>query len=72
VAQDAKIPAALLLWNKRDLEEKLGEFQDYYNAYWVHQALNLKAPAEAAGKELPTQTNLENYACNSHCRGLLV
>jgi transposase InsO family protein len=33
-----------LFWNERDLEEKLGEFQDYYNAHRVHQALNLKTP----------------------------
>ncbi len=47
-----------LFWNERDLEEKLGEFQAYYNAHRVHQALNLKTPDEAAGKGLPTQANL--------------
>jgi transposase InsO family protein len=59
-----------LFWNERDLEEKLGEFQDYYNAHRVHQALNLQTPDEAAGREAPTQANVENYAWNSHCRGL--
>ncbi len=61
-----------LFWNQCDLEEKLEEFQDYYNAHRVHQALNLKTPAEAAGKELPTHANLENYTWNSHCRGLFL
>ena len=27
----------ILFWNGRDLEEKLEEFQDYYNAYQVPQ-----------------------------------
>ena len=27
------------LWNKRDLEEKLKKFLDYYNAHRDHQAL---------------------------------
>tara|TARA_Y100000294_G_scaffold148099_1_gene144301 strand:+ start:100 stop:432 length:333 start_codon:yes stop_codon:yes gene_type:complete len=42
-----------LLWNKRDLEEMLGEFQAYYNAHRVDQALKLSAPDEAAGKYSP-------------------
>ena len=59
-----------LFWNERDLEEKLGEFQDYYNAHRVHQALNLNTPAQVAGKEPPVQADLENYVWNSHCMDL--
>ena len=59
-----------LFWNERDMEEKLGEFQDYFNAHRVHQALDLKTLDEMAGKGPPTQANFENYAWNSHCRGL--
>ncbi len=59
-----------LFWNERDLEEKLGEFQDYYNAHRVHQALDLKTPDEAAGKGLPTLAKLSNSAWLSHCRGM--
>ena len=70
MAQDAKIPAALLLWNKRDLEEKLGEFQDYYNGHRVNQALNLKTPDEVAGQGPPTLAELSNSAWLSHCRSL--
>ncbi len=59
-----------LFWNERDLEEKLGEFQDCYNANRVHQALNLKTPYEAAGKGPPTLGELGNSAWLPHCRGL--
>ena len=59
-----------LFWSKRDLEEKLGEFQDYYNAQRVHQALNLKTPDEAAGKGALSLAELGNSVWLSHCRGL--
>ena len=59
-----------LFWNERDLEGKLEEFQDYYNAHRVHQALDLKTPDEAAGKGPPTLAELGNSAWLSHCRGL--
>ena len=42
------------IWN-----EKLGEFQDYYNGHRVHQALNLKIPEEAAGKDPTIQADME-------------
>jgi hypothetical protein len=50
--------------------ERLGEFQDYYNAHRVHQALDLNTPDEAAGKGPPALVNSENDAWNSHCNGL--
>ena len=59
-----------LFWNERDLEEKLGEFQDYYNGHRVHQALNLKTPDEVAGQGPPTLAELSNSAWLSHCRSL--
>ena len=59
-----------LFWIKQDLDEKLGEFQDYYNADRVHQALNLRTPEEAAGKDSLTQADLSTFAWWSHCRGL--
>ncbi|HBK78598.1 MAG TPA: hypothetical protein DDZ83_02755 [Nitrospinae bacterium] len=37
-----------LFWNGRDLEEKLGEFQDYYNVHRVHQTLKSNAPDRVA------------------------
>ncbi len=62
----------ILFWNGRDLEGKLEEFQDYYNAHRVHQSLNLKTPAEVAGKEPPALADLEKYRWNSHCGGLFL
>ena len=59
-----------LFWNGRDLEKKLGQFQDNHNAHRVHQALNLNTPAEAARKDSPTQADLRIYAWNSYCGGL--
>jgi transposase InsO family protein len=60
----------ILFWNERDLEEKLADFQDYYNAYRIHQSLNLKTPDEAAGKGPPTRAELSHFEWQSHCRGL--
>ena len=60
----------ILFWNERDLEEKVEEFQVYYNAHRVHQSLNLKTPDEAAGKGPPTRAKLGKFAWRSHCSGL--
>ena len=60
----------ILFWTERDLEEKLREFQDYYNAHRVHQSLNLKTPDEAAGKSPPTQAELKKFSWQPHCNGL--
>ena len=59
----------VLFWNGCDLEEKLGDFQDYYNAHRVHQSLNLKTPDESAGKDRPTRAELSNFIWRSHCTG---
>jgi transposase InsO family protein len=60
----------ILFWKGRDLEEKLGEFQDYYNAHRVHQALDLKTPDEATGKAQPTRAELRHFTWRSHCSDL--
>ena len=59
-----------LFRDKRDLEEKLGEFKDYYNGRRVHQSLKLKTPDEAAGMSIPYQADFRNYSWRSHCNGL--
>ncbi len=59
-----------LLWIERDLGEKLGEFQDYYNGHRVHQALNLKTPNEVAWQGPPTLAEPGNSACLPHCRSM--
>jgi len=60
----------ILFWNGHDLEEKLEEFQDYYNTHRVHQSLNLKTPNEAVGKRQPTRAKFSKYSWRSHCNGL--
>ncbi|MEE9271003.1 MAG: integrase core domain-containing protein, partial [Candidatus Krumholzibacteria bacterium] len=60
----------ILFWNGCDLEEKLEEFQDYYNAHRVHQSLNLKTPDEVAGKSPPHQAEWNNFSWQPHCNGL--
>ena len=60
----------ILFGSGRDLEEKLEEFRNYYNAHRVHQSLGLKTPAEAAGMDSPSRANLRDYGWLAHCRGL--
>ncbi len=42
--------AQILFRNKRNLEDRLDEFQIDYTTYRAHQSLNLKTPVQAAGK----------------------
>ncbi|MCZ6533842.1 MAG: helix-turn-helix domain-containing protein, partial [SAR324 cluster bacterium] len=65
-----EFPDQTLLWNKRDMEKKLGELQDYCNAHRAHQALNLNTPSEAADKGPTIQADMRNFKWQSHCRGL--
>lgn len=61
----------ILFWNRADLQRKLEEFRNYYNAYRVHQGLNGETPNVAAGGPSGTTTaRLDNYAWQSHCHGL--
>ena len=61
----------IIFWNQRDLEEKLEEFRDYYNAHRVRQPLNLKTPEENAGKGPPTHAELSNFEWRSQFNGLI-
>ena len=57
-------------WNAVDLERKLDEFRDYYNAYRVHRSLDGITPAKRAGAPSPAPATLDRYAWRQHCRGL--
>ncbi len=57
-------------WNAVDLERKLDEFRDYYNAYRVHRSLDGITPAKRAGAPSPAPATLDRYAWQQHCRGL--
>ncbi len=59
-----------LFWNARDLERKLGEFKEYYNAHRVHGALGGETPADAAGKVVAGRVDPRRFRWRAHCRGL--
>jgi transposase InsO family protein len=62
---------AILFWNGRDLERKLGAFKNYYNDHRVHQGLDGDMPREVADAETPMPpASFQNYTWQSHCNGL--
>ena len=60
----------VFFWNADDLERKLAEFKNYYNAHRVHASLERDTPAEQAGSASAKVANLEDYRWQSHCRDL--
>lgn len=61
----------VLFWNTRDLERKLSNFQNYYNAQRVHSSLNGNTPSRVSCGEARQHATLENIRWGSHCRGLV-
>jgi transposase InsO family protein len=61
----------VLLWNRRDLERNLGEFQAYYNEARCHASLDGHTPLTfASGRRvIPADPNGVRWV--SHCRGLV-
>ena len=59
-----------LFWNTCDLERKLEEFRQYYNAHRVHTALDGDTPSEICGETIIRRANLNQFRWKSHCRGL--
>jgi hypothetical protein len=56
-----------LFWTAADLEEKLRDFQNYFNKHRVHSGLKGQPPdPEDAG----TPLNFASYRWQQHCRGL--
>ena len=56
----------MLFWSASDLEHKLAEFQDFYDAHRVHASLEGRPP-------VPTRravARLDCYDWQAHCRGL--
>ena len=56
----------MLFWSAPDLEQKLFEFQDFYNAHRAHASLEGRTPVPK-GKDVAT---LNRYRWEEHCRGL--
>jgi transposase InsO family protein len=57
----------MLFWTTVDLEEKLLDFQRYYNAHRAHAGLRGRPPAPGIGK---SPIDLGSYRWQKHCRGL--
>jgi transposase InsO family protein len=56
-----------MFWNAQDLENKLADFQAYYNEHRTHSARDGDTPGESA---LHPPPNLTDFAWRSHCGGL--
>jgi transposase InsO family protein len=52
-------------WNAMDLNRKLAQFHDYFNAHRVHRSLAGDTPAQRAGAPSPTPAALDHYAWRS-------
>jgi hypothetical protein len=50
-----------------DLENKLSDYQCYYNEHRTHSGRDGATPVELAGR---TIIEIEDYRWKSHCRGL--
>jgi len=61
----------VLFWNTRDLERKLADFQDSYNAARGHASLEGRTPSEAGGARTAVRGDLNKVRWMSHCRGLV-
>ena len=55
-----------LFWSALDLERKLSDFQDFYNAHRAHASLDGRTPV----RKEHTVATLKNYRWQEHCRGL--
>src|SRR5262245_44728263 len=58
-------------WNACDLERKLAEFQDYYNAARSHTSLGGRTPLTIVGTQAMPSPDLNHVRWVSHCRDLV-
>jgi hypothetical protein len=56
-----------LFWTGTDLENKLREYQCYYNESRTHSGRNGAAPMESVGNKI---VDISDYQWKKHCRGL--
>ena len=61
----------VLVWNRRDLERKLADFQAYYNAARIHASLTGKTPLGVVLGHTVARADLNDVRWASHCRGLV-
>jgi transposase InsO family protein len=60
----------ILFWNAHDLERKIEEFRQYYNAHRVHTSLDGDTPSECTGDTVIPPADLHRFSWITHCRGL--
>ena len=62
----------LLFFNGRDLQNKLDQFQTYYNDIRTHSSLELKTPTAMAFGEASDKNviSIDHYRWKKHCNGL--
>ncbi len=54
-------------WTTTDLENKLRDYQAYYNEYRCHSSRSGKTPVDSAADHV---ADIQNYRWKKHCRGL--
>jgi len=59
----------VFFWNARDLQNKLNEYKDYYNAHRTHSSLDANTPAGQCAV-LKEAVPIKGYRWEQHCRGL--
>ncbi|MGB5259988.1 MAG: integrase core domain-containing protein [Gammaproteobacteria bacterium] len=59
----------VLFWNASDLERKLEEFRQYFNAHRVHTALEGNTPSEITSETSTRRATLNQFCWKAHCRG---
>jgi len=60
----------VFFWNAVDLEQKLTDFQVYYNHHRTHNSLSGDTPAETAGCTGKMHIKLDKFRWQTHCQGL--
>ena len=60
----------ILFWNTNDLQNKLDEYQHYYNSKRGHCGIDGEPPLKNAGEKISDVISLDDYKWKKHCRGL--
>ena len=59
-----------LFWNARDLQNKLDDFKQYYNAQCLHMSISCHTPANKADNIEKPVLDINHYRRIRHCQGL--
>ena len=59
-----------LFWNASDLQHKLDDFKQYYNAQRHHMGISYHTPANKADNIKKPVVDIKRFRWKQHCRGL--